>query len=359
MLPRFLVLVAAPLLAAALAAPPAIHPGIDIERLRRNAPWWVMKDTSGDDVSGSATAEQAIWPMFYLHWMPLEGHKSPIRAADAEKVVSSLWEGLAIDGPLQGEPFELPSGHPAVMFNTTIKHGELQTRYIVWACPESGRLFVADLNMNLRANAPPELMQWLTDMAKTVRCHKDAEVGSFPELTDHYEIPDMDIGYQHPRTWRPLDLYRVQTTFGGSDMAASRWPGSTREKGQDLALAMDAMRTVTIRWEPAPDEPMGDALLRTRTESYWREHANNILILDTNSMAGVWYANGVVQLPMHPGDIPPTHRHLFRTWMWRQGDTLFFAVGDIAGIHFGRRKVGLPNPMWDRSLEEMYEGLIH
>ncbi len=358
MLPRFLALIAAPLLAAAVAVPPIVHPGIDIERLRRNAPWWVMVGTSGDETSGTASAEQVIWPMFYLHWMPLEGHKSPIDPADAAKVVTGLWEGLTLDGPLKAEPVKLPA-HEAVMFETTTQHGEFKTRYIVWSCPESGRLFVADLNMDLRANAPPELMQWLTDMAHTVRCHKEAAVGTFPELTDHYEIPDVDIAYEHPATWRPLDLYRVQTAFGGSDMAASRWPASTREKGQDLTLAMDAKRSVTLMWGPAPDEPMSDNLLRTTTYNYWQELASNILILNSNAMAGVWYANGIVQLPMNPGDIPPTHRHLFRTWMWRQGDIQFLAVGDIAGIHFGRRKVGLPNEMWDRNLEELYEGLIH
>jgi len=358
MKPAFAMLLALPLLLGATAADPVAHPGIDIERLRKLAPGWLMLEADGDEVSGMAVAEQSIWPMFYLHWMPLEGHGRTIGVKEAGKIVTSLWDGLVIDGPLKGETVKLPS-HEAVMFDATTTHGELKTRYFVWACPESGRLFVADLNVNLRANAPPELMQWQTDMTRTVRCHEDAPVETFPELTDRYEIPDVGIAYSHPPTWRPLEAYRVQTAFGGSDMAASRWPGSTREKGQDLTLAVDAMRRMTLMWGPAPEGPMSHDVLRKRTQDYWSERASNIMITDTKSINGLWYADGVVRMPINPGDIPPTHMHKFRTWMWQKGDTLFFAVGDLAGIHFGRRKLALPLEVWNASLEDMFEGLIH
>ena len=348
-----------PALLAQEAAPPAIAiPRIDIERLQTQWPGWVMMESKGDPSSGSVVAEQVIWPMFYLHWRPLgEGIGETITPEKAAEAVMSLWKDVTVDGPLQGQRFSVPA-HDGVVFETTTAKGERKTRYMVWSCPESARLIIVDANLSLLANAPSVLLDWQRDMARTVRCHPDGRIDTYPHLPERAEIPDAELSYSHPRTWLPLPGYRMQESFGGSDFAVANSVANTSRTGQYLTLAVDAVLRIHLMWGPAEDQPMSYNVVRQKAEEYWRQHAKNVMIQASRAANEIWSTEGLVRLERLPSDVPPTHLSKFRAWMWTRGPTTYFVVGTIGGIGFGRRKPGLTQEGWDLLLEEMRRSVV-
>src|SRR5262249_17576511 len=83
-----LLLLAAVALAAAsipLAAPaadnapppaparPMSYPHLQMQPLERTSPGWTLVENAGDATKGHVVIERVVWPLFYVHWRPLEG----------------------------------------------------------------------------------------------------------------------------------------------------------------------------------------------------------------------------------------------------------------------------------------------
>lgn len=339
-----------------LVAPPAFAaemPRISLDTLDRIHPGWTVTEQSGDPNSGAIVAERVVWPMFYLHWFPIERTGETLSAGEAEKIVSKLWEGLSVDTPLKAAKIPLPA-HEGFEIETTTSHGEMKTRYFVWACPASGRVFVADTILNTTVNAPQVLLDWQRDMARTVRCHAEAPVDEFQHLGKRYEVPGGGVSYAMPFLWAPIEGYRIQKTFGGYDFAATH-PAVTPKEGQDLAIASDALLRVYLTWRPAPgDFPMNYDVLKQETEDFWRPRVENLMLEETRVIQDVWVVDGRVRPGPFGAPVPPARDHKFRGWFWRKDGRLYFAVGTIAGIRFGRRFPAQTLPVWDRVLDGMF-----
>jgi len=333
------------------AGPP---PVVNLERLERVKSGWAVAEATGDTAKGTLTVERAVWPMFYLHWMSRAG-AGDVTAQEAEAVVGSLWPELNPDAPLKARPIELPSHH-GMIIETTRSHGEMRSRYLVWACRESGRLFVADINVSLIASAPEALSDLQRDMARTVRCHPDARVDTFGSLPILYEIPEANVSYHHAEDWVPVANYKPVQHFGDPQWTKEA-PRNTPEKGQSLVLEADSMKRLFVSWGPAADFPMSHDVVKTRVEDHWRERSKDLFVMKGNVVNDFWYVDGVVRMGSFARQVPPTRMHKFRAWMWRREGMTWFAVADIGGINFGRANIALQTETWNLMLEEMFQAI--
>jgi hypothetical protein len=341
-----------PLLPGAAEGPP---PVIDIPRLEQVKPGWAVAEATGDSTKGSLSVERVVWPMFYLHWSPRDAKAGEVTIPEAEALVTSLWGDKPVDGPLKSRAVSLPA-HPGVEVETTRGHGEWKSRAFVWACPQSGRLLVADTNQNLTVSAPESLMGMQSDMARTVKCHPGAEVESFGHLGRTFDIPGSALSYAHHEEWLPVESYRRVTSFGQAQWDANT-PNNTPELGQSVALEGDPFKRLFVSWGPTPDYPMSYDVLKQKIEDHWRERAADMLLRTGSVINEYWYMNGIMRPGTHARPYPPTRMHKFRTWMWRRGETTWFAVADVGGLRFGRSNPALPFDTYELKLEEMFQAI--
>lgn len=337
-------------------------PRINLETFTRHEAGWIPVDQTGDASKGSVTVERIVWPLFYLHWKPLEAGQtaaSTLGAADAEKAVRTLWDGLVIDGPLEPRPLALPA-HEAMAFETTTGGGQTRNRYYVWACPQTGRVIVADTSVSLKIHAPRELLDVMRNMVRSVRCHADAPIEENPTLDRRYDVPDGDISYSHARVFAPVPGYRVQNVFGGHTFSREQ-PAVTKTLGQDLAVEAEAYKRLYLTWYPSHDYPMSYDVIRQGVEDYWRDRSQNIMIFNTQYINDIWIADGMIQSNDPPGSVPPARHHKFRAWMWRRDGMTYFALGSIGAVRLGRRIMTgtFTQEEWNTKLEAMFQAIVY
>jgi hypothetical protein len=345
-------LVLLPFLLGTAEGPP---PFVDIGRLEAVKPGWAVAEAQGDSAKGSLSVERTVWPLFYLHWSPRDAKSREVTVSKAEEIVTSLWPDKPVDGPLKSRTVALPS-HPAVEVETTRGHGEWRSRLFVWACPQSGRLVVADTNVNLTVSAPEALMEMQRDMARTVTCHPGAEADTFGHLPRTFDVPESNISYAHNEEWIPVASYRRVSGFGQAQWEGET-PNNTPERGQSVALEGDPFKRLYVAWGPTPDYPMSYDVLKQRIEDHWRERANDMLLREGSVINDYWYMNGIMKAGRLHRPYPPTRMHKFRTWMWRRGGTTWFAVADIGGVRFGRSNPALSFETYELKLEEMFQAI--
>jgi hypothetical protein len=329
---------------------------IHLDVLDRTSKGWTIVENTGDVTTGRTTVERVVWPLFYLHWQPLAadgGGRNKLSVEEAEKAVAGLWEGMTFDQPLKGKKIAMPS-HDGVLIETTTSHGGWKSRYFVWACPDSGRLFIADTNANLQVSSPDALLSLMEEMARTVRCHEKAKVDEYPWANKQRQIEGTDISYAIPFAWSPVAGYRMQRKFATGEFSAAEHPAVTKERGQDLVLELDSLRRLFLLWEPAPDSAMTFDTLIERVHAFWKEHAINILPQGTRVSNDIWIMDGLVQSQTF-GNIPPGRMHKFRAWVWRKDGVSYMAVGELSGIRFGQRIMNEVQFVADQLLEEMFQ----
>lgn len=331
-------------------------PHIDTAVLDHDAPGWTMVEAQGDATQGLATAERMIWPIFYLHWRPLGEGEKTLNVEEARAAVAGLWQGLTIDEPLTGKEIALRSHH-ATLFETTLSHGEVRARYIVWSCPQSKRVLVADMTESLKVAAPPELSRWLEAIARSVKCHEGADAEASALVPVAVEIPNARISLSHPQHWLPVIEYRVQPDFGGIDFTAAK-PLPTAESGQSIVVPSDAVMRVRYSWGPAPDAPMSYNILKEQVETYLATRAGNLAISSMKAEGGLWIADGFMRMTQNATTVPPSRMRNFRAWMWLTSSRMYFALVETGGVHLGRRKI-VENPKQvDTIYASIYKALV-
>ena len=342
---------------ASLPARPMSYPHLHMEPLERTSPGWTLVENAGDATKGHVVIERIVWPLFYLHWRPLEGEGGvgKLTASKAVKEVEKLWSGITFDKALEAKKVSLPA-HDGFVVEATTWHGEWKSRYFIWACPDSGRLFIADTNASLQVGAAGELLAIMEAMTRTVRCHPGAKVEPSAWLTKKREVEQTDIVYDMPFTWFRIDGYRVQNEFGKGEFSSATHPAPTKDQGQDLVLELDALRRLYVQWEPAPDSAMTFQALAEQVHAFWKERAQNLLPMGTRVSNDVWIMDGLVQVPL-PTSVPPQLRRKFRAWVWRKDGVSYMAAGEISGLRFGQRTMTEIQQISDQILEELYESI--
>jgi len=339
-------------------APPAqTAPRIDMDALAADAPGWLPVESTGDATSGSAAAELAIWPIMYIHWFPAPDEKK-LKADQAREVIAKLWEGLTIDTPIDVKPARIHA-HEGFVADTTIERGGMKTRYHVWLCTESHRIIVTDASMSLMVNAPAEIFSWMNDIVRTVRCHTGAPVETFPILTRTYEVPQGDIAYSHPDTWRPLEGFRVTTRWDDWNHAVSNSEAVTPQRGRDVIMKMDPLKRIELTWGPALDEPLTWDSVNKLTEEFWKGRSENMIIQERGAKGDVWYTDGIVRNVDGDRAMPPHRMHKYRVWVFRRGSTDYVVMARMAGVTLGRRRPGLEFDEVNLKLDQMLQAVLY
>lgn len=336
-------------------SPDTTGPHIDLDFLSKGAPGWLPTEATGDATSGVAAAERIIWPIMYIHWQPAAEVKA-LKPEKAKEAIAALWEGLTIDSPIDVKPVRI-NAHDGFVADTTIERGAMKTRYHVWLCPESGRLFVTDASMSLMVNAPAEIFGWMNDMVRTVRCHKGAAVETFPALPRTYEVPNGDIAYAHPETWRPLVGFRVVKRWDDWNMRVDNSEAVTPQRGRDVILSMDPLKRIEVFWEPAKDEPMTWDSVNKRMEDYWKERASDLIIQTRGAKGDVWYVDGMVRNVVGDTAMPPHRMHKWKLWAFRREGTDYLVAARMGGVVLGPRRPGLEFNEVELTFDQMLQAV--
>jgi len=329
---------------------------IDIDLLARLEPGWTMVEAEGDATQGSAVAERLIWPRFYLHWRPLDEGEKSLSPHEAGSAASELWQGLVIDAPPVGQEVTLPA-HRGWQIDTTLSHGETKVRYVIWSCPQSQRLLVADMSESLKVAAPPEIPRWMEAMTRSIKCHEGADSDASAFVPVPVEIPGAKLSLSRPEHWLPIEEYRVQSEFGGHDFTPQK-PMPTPEKGQWLLVPADAAGRLRFEWGPAPDGPLTYNILREHAERYLASRAGDMAITRMNAEGPLWIAEGFARMGTNATTVPPSRMRSFRAWMWRAEGKLYFAVVETGGIHLGRRKIIQSVKLLEGNYANAYKALV-
>ena len=175
---------------------------IDLAAYQRvNADWNVIIEESHAG-GGFVKLNHDHWLMYFLHWRPLTEEKENVSEEYAKERMLNFW------GP--DMPFTITSeggettigGHQAYYIDGSFSNGVVQTRFIVWNCPETKRQFIADCNINTRRGTSEYLLKLQYDISATISCHEQPVDMDYPTLTQKYTSEKYHLSFHIPATWR-------------------------------------------------------------------------------------------------------------------------------------------------------------
>lgn len=163
---------------------------------------WEPSDISGTPESGSVRVTNEKMIYFFLHWGPTE---VPVITEEwVRERVPQVWpsEGLQV---VATRPTTV-AGHPGILAEVVPARGFYSARFLLWNCPETGRLFIADMNFNTDLRTPKrEIDAQVRAVEETLACHDGAPRS---ELETHPVSADLDhygIRLDHPSNWYFFD----------------------------------------------------------------------------------------------------------------------------------------------------------
>ena len=199
--------------------------------------WNVIKE---DSLAGGGFVKlnHDHWLMYFLHWRPLTEEKENISVEYAKERMLNFW------GP--DMPFTITSeggettigGHQAYYIDGSFSNGVVQTRFIVWNCPETKRQFIADCNINTRRGTSEELLKLQYDISATISCHGQPAHVDHPSLTQRYLSEKYNLSFYIPVTWR-THVYPEPEWFPD---------GQTETNGTLWTMLTDSDKYIDLIW---------------------------------------------------------------------------------------------------------------
>ncbi len=200
--------------------------------------WKVVKQDSLPD-GGFVKLNHDHWLMYFLHWRPLTEKNKNISVEYAKERMLNFW------GP--DMPFTITSaggeteigGHQAYYIDGSFANGVVQTRFIVWNCPERKRQFIADCNINTRRGTSESLLRLQYDITSTISCHGEESGVDNSLLTQKYSSDKFKLSFYMPFNWRTFE-YPEPKWFpnGPSDTNGTLW-----------TLLTDSDNYIDLIWE--------------------------------------------------------------------------------------------------------------
>jgi hypothetical protein len=201
--------------------------------------WEILENLSGNN-GGSLKILGQHWLMYFLHWQPLtpELEKSLLPEYVRKKLLN-FW-GPNMPFELTGNEGEMIiNGHKAYWVEGTIYKNTVKTRFIIWNCPESGRQFIADTNVNKRLETPDELLILQTDITKTIGCHGEISVHLNKTLDSEYKSDALKISFLKPSIWS-TEIYEDKKWYPN---------GVNSQKGSLWTLPIGSEKLVIKKWK--------------------------------------------------------------------------------------------------------------
>ena len=228
---------------------------IDLVAFQNTGDDWkvIVQDTLPD--GGHIKLNHDHWLMYFLHWRPLSEENKNISVEYAKERMLNFW------GP--DIPFTITSeggvteigGHQAYFIDGSFSNGIVQTRFIVWNCPETKRQFIADCNINTRRGTSEKLLKLQYHISATISCHGQAVNVDHPSLTQKYKSDKYYLSFCIPETWR-TDEYTEPKWFpeGPSDTNGTLW-----------TLLTDSNKYIDLVWYNA-EKGISESLFREAVE---------------------------------------------------------------------------------------------
>lgn len=175
---------------------------IDLQHLSKNGDDWSVDNVQRAGNSTAVTLHADKWLMYFLHWRPLTDHNRNLSIEYVKKLLLSFW------GP--DMPFKIvghggkttAGGHPAFFIDGTIYNNKIRTRFIVWNCPQTGRQFISDCNINKSLGTHKKFLSTQFDITSTIACHSNKIENNHPGLSKHYHSQEFNLSFFTPPLWR-------------------------------------------------------------------------------------------------------------------------------------------------------------
>lgn len=219
-------------------------PEIDYQHFSVDNNWQINKQDSSLN-AGNITLSSKVWLMHFLHWWPLTDSSENLSLAYATELLKTLWGMQFTLTENKGEC--RVNGHRAYYVEGQLGN-VVKTRFIVWNCPESGRQFVSDCNINLALNTPEEYFKvQVQDITQSIHCHAPYEERKTEKLSHFIAYDTLGIHFQLPQFWHS-DLYVVSEN-SDRKMPGYFKDGLNRKNGVIWNLITDSEKKVNLVWK--------------------------------------------------------------------------------------------------------------
>jgi hypothetical protein len=297
---------------------------IDLDLLRQTGEDWLVVAEDLGIGQGFVRVHHDLWFMHFLHWRPLPKAAEAPSVASVRELMSSFW-GPSMQFEFTGNDGAVTvAGHPAVFVEGTLSDRAIRTRFVVWDCPESGRRFIADENINEAAGTPMRLLELQREITLSTVCHgREAEdtAGSWRRW------PELAVALSAPESVRSRIFPFV------------RWypDGPTRSRGSVWTLPTDSEQLVELRWQPG-DGPVSKSELEELLDSVGAGPGSSIdhdslTVAVTERTEGGLTASGAFDVVSVHGEHSVRNPFLFRAFLWHDGETAKLLVASMLCQH--------------------------
>ncbi len=301
---------------------------IDLEAFRASGnDWTVRQDTVPD--GGIIRLHHDKWLMYFVHWRPLTKEKENLSWEYVRNLMLNFW-GENMPFTLEDTVGEMEvAGHKAYFVDGTIDEGAIQSRFIVWNCPETERQFIADCNVNLRRGTPPELFDLQNDITLSVSCHGTASVQKHPLLTQAYESRLYGLSFLIPENWRT------------SEYLDTDWfpDGLNRTNGTLWTLLTDSEKYIELRWDDRKKEIslqlFGQYVGQIERDSVVSKAISRIRDTRVKGIVerkGCMVGHGSFEYSLSAGGREVRKPFMFRAFLWNRGDRTYFLLASIVSL---------------------------
>jgi hypothetical protein len=212
---------------------------VDLAALQSTGDDWkvMVQDTLPE--GGHIKLNHDRFLMYFLHWRPLTEENENISVAYARERMLNFWgPDMPFTITSEGGKTEI-AGHPAYFIDGSFSNGVVQTRFIVWNCPETKRQFIADCNINKRRGTNDALLELQYEISSTVSCHGEKSVSNNPLLTREYSSEAFNLSFFIPGNWRTYS-YPEPEWFPD---------GHTETNGSLWTMLTDSDKYIDFMWD--------------------------------------------------------------------------------------------------------------
>lgn len=324
---------------------------IDLARLKKNGDDWVTIYKKTGDHQGHIKLHQDKWLMFFVHWRPLTEENRNITPEYVRNTLLNFWGPNMNNFKLKGYEGSLQvNSHDAYYvygtFNDVVK-----TRFIIWNCPETGRQFIADLNINI-AMGTPEILHDLQQLSiMTISCHGGVKPGSI--LPRQYKSEKYNLSFYTPEDWTTNEFF------------AEKWfpAGMTQTKGTLWTLPIGREKRIELLWEDTKDNVSENLLNQfiKKMENFSPTSDDSSKYTDFHidsykEKNGILTAEGIFRLGLYAEQEKDySDQYKFRGFLWKNNGRVYFLIASLINIQeVWEKKVDLSpsQELFDKYIEK-------
>jgi hypothetical protein len=303
---------------------------VDVARLNRHGENWKIIDQKGNPQKGSLSLHHDKWLMYFLHWRPLGEEQREVSLEDARKLLLSFW-GSNMPFTLTGNEGQLTvAGHPACFVEGTIYNGAVRTIFIVWNCPQTGRQFIADCNINQARGTATSFLDLQRQIALTTCCHGQTISVDNPLLIQEVKSDKFNFSFRIPPDWRTREF------------PSPKWfpTGMTLTNGTLWTLLTTSEKHIELAWDQSDlaltDEHMEFFLNKLRQNPIQIDgltmNIKGLRLEEVRFEGGRLIGNGVYKYVTQVGGKELEIPYIFRAFLWKDGPRTNFLLASMAAL---------------------------